>query len=165
LFKIPFPGSAFRLVAARKFKEYVDEDSRLKSLVQRAAGSAQLDRIYRKIVAAQLSRFSRVASFEDGNLIIVADNGATAAKLKQVTPTLVKNFRIRTIQVTSIRVHVQVYVNSRRAIRTPDKRAKLSEVSLQSLRELDQTLQPSPLREAVRKMLARHSQRAPLKSV
>jgi hypothetical protein len=54
-----------------------------------------------------MARSARVANLKLGKLIIHADNGGVAAKLRQITPTLVDVFHNEAVEVTGIEVKVQ----------------------------------------------------------
>jgi hypothetical protein len=55
-----------------------------------------------------LIQASRVVNSRNGMLVIAADNGAVAAKLRQLAPRLLKNLQKQRAQITGIQVQVQV---------------------------------------------------------
>jgi hypothetical protein len=69
---------------------------------------AALQRLYVVCTPPDLAQASRVVGDHDGMLVIAADNGAIAAKLRQLAPRLLKNLQKQRAEVTGIRVQVQV---------------------------------------------------------
>lgn len=67
-----------------------------------------LQRLYAACAPPELAQVSRVVGDRDGMLVIAADNGAIATKLKQLVPRLLKNLQKQRAEVTGIRVQVQV---------------------------------------------------------
>ncbi|MGH8710041.1 MAG: hypothetical protein ACREVA_01790, partial [Burkholderiales bacterium] len=84
---------------------------------------------------------------------LFADNGAVAAKLKQLTPSLLVKFQKRGYEVTAIRVEVQP--PPRQA--PPRKKIRLSGKAADHLQELAERLPVSPLRAALEGLLVRAS--------
>ncbi len=66
-----------------------------------------LQRCLESAAPAALARHCRVANYKLGVVVIHADNGAVATKLRQVAASLGDEFRKRGPQVTEIRVRVQ----------------------------------------------------------
>ena len=54
----------------------------------------KLQQSFEKAVPAMLARSCRVANFKLGVVIIHAENGAAAAKLRQIAPSLSEDFQI-----------------------------------------------------------------------
>lgn len=67
----------------------------------------RMQRILESALPRTLVRGSRVANYKLGKLIIHADSGAVATKLRQIAPTLVGVFLGEGTQVTGIEVRVQ----------------------------------------------------------
>ena len=65
-----------------------------------------------KIAPPQLAQRCALGGFVEGNLTIYADNGAIAAKLRQMLPSLLLKFQAMGYEVTAIRIAVQANYNS-----------------------------------------------------
>lgn len=92
----------------RKFSALLVETAGLSALNRTTQRISALQRLYTACAPPELSQASRVVGDHNGTLVIAADNGAVAAKLKQLTPRLLKNLQKQSAQVTGIRIRVQV---------------------------------------------------------
>ena len=140
---------------ARRLSNFIEASSSLKPLLEHATRVADLQRIFRETAPPQLLDLSRVATVEGGGLVVVADNGAAAAKLRQMTPRLVKNFVLRGQQITSVRIEVQVS-SGRRPASPVVRVAPVGSIGLASIRDLAGSLPDSPMKQALANLLARH---------
>lgn len=79
--------------------------------LERLAAHAQrlvaLQQIYARAAPHYLAEASQVANYKMGSVVIHAENGAVAAKLKQLVPTLREVFLSSGAEVTGISVKVQ----------------------------------------------------------
>ena len=80
----------------------------LKALSARALRVRQLQTLYAGCAPRELAQLSRVRNYRTGTLLVSADNAAVAAKLKQLTPTLLASIRKIEAEITGIRIEVQV---------------------------------------------------------
>lgn len=128
--------------------------------VSRAQRILELQRIYLEIAPAQLAGASRVGHCADGILILVADNGPVAAALRQLVPRLLAALRKRRLEITGIRITVQVdggeHAGSRKASAVAIPPAAAAE-----LQALADGLEPSPLKSALETLARRHRARRP----
>lgn len=86
---------------------FVPRHGALRPLAERAADLLELRRLYRDNLPAGLVETSQVANFREGVVIVVADNSAAAAKLKQLTSRLTAVFQEKGWQINAIKVQVQ----------------------------------------------------------
>jgi hypothetical protein len=86
---------------------YIPRHATLGPLAARAADLIELRRLYRDNLPAGLAQASQVANFRDGVVIVLADNSAAAAKLKQLTARLTALFQEKGWQINAIKVQVQ----------------------------------------------------------
>jgi len=132
---------------------------RIGLLIDRLPQLQSLNRQVRRLLALQdiltetlpdgLASSTTVALSATDELILFADNGATAAKLKQLAPRILFVFRERRHEVTAIRVQVQVRI---RHNPLPQKHISLSPMACQAISELSATLEPSPLKSALQRL-------------
>ncbi|HMM55551.1 MAG TPA: DciA family protein [Candidatus Desulfobacillus sp.] len=109
-------------MAARSLDAYLNKADGLARLSAHAGRLLKLQRIYEKIAPSSLVAASRVANYRLGKVVIHADSGAVAAKLRQLRPSLVGDLSLEGVEVTEMQVKVQpVYAASqhRRALRSP----------------------------------------------
>lgn len=93
-----------------------------------------------------------VVASEASELVLLADNGAVAAKLRQLSPRILNHFRQRGVEANGIRVQTQVSI---RHNPLPQKRISLGENARQALLQLSSSLKDSPLKAAIEKLRQR----------
>ena len=111
-----------------------------------------LDDLYAASVPRELARRSRVAYEREGTLVVTADNGAIAAKLRHLAPRIIQQIVKSASQVTSIRVEVQV---TERPAPRHEPSAEIGPKGLANLRELRDSLPTSPLKAALDRLVTR----------
>jgi hypothetical protein len=141
-------------LTAQKLSALLNAAGDLQSLTAQAKYLAALQQTYTMIAPAELLAASRVGYLKAGTLFLVAENGAVAAKLKQLTPTLFAGFQKRRAEITGIRVEVQV--GAGKAANPLKKNKHPSETGLSQMRSLANKLEDSPLKQALDAVLARH---------
>jgi len=95
-------------MSTRKLSALIENTAGLSALTRTMQRLAALQRLYVVCTPPDLAQASRVVGDRDGMLVIAADNGAIAAKLKQLAPRLLKKLQKQRAEVTGIRVQVQV---------------------------------------------------------
>ncbi len=103
------------------------------------------------VAPPHLAQSSQVLGLQSGTLSIAVANAAIAAKLRQLVPELIVLLQNRGCEVNGIRVKVQVSFNRSQPVPTP---RKLGKTARDALNELSQTLDDSPLKFALKKMIA-----------
>lgn len=130
----------------------IDRLPQLQSLNRQVRRLLALQDILTEVLPDSLASSTTVALSTADELTLFADNGATAAKLKQLAPRILNSFQQRRHEVTAIRVQVQVRIHHNPL---PQKQISLSPIARQALSELSATLDPSPLKSALER-LGRH---------
>ena len=113
----------------------------------------KLANLYQKIAPAHLSQASTLANYKSGIIVIHATNGAVAAKLRQLAPSLSDGFSKGGIECNGVQVKVQAPEINTQSMTSTQK--PLSIKTEQGLCELRDQLPQSPLRSALEKLLAR----------
>ena len=101
---------------------------------------------------ANLAASVALAVSETGELVLYADNGAVATKLKHLTPRILVFLRQRGIEATGIRVQMQVSI---RHNPLPQKQISLSPAGRKAIRELAQRVENPPLKSALERLSRR----------
>ena len=101
---------------------------------------------------ANLAASVALAVSETGELVLYADNGAVATKLKHLTPRILVFLRQRGIEATGIRVQMQVSI---RHNPLPQKQISLSPAGCSAIRELAQRVENPPLKSALERLSRR----------
>jgi len=145
-------------MTAQKASFFLGTTDRLQSLTQEIGRLLEVQKVYLGLAAPKsLAEYSKVGALERGTLILLAENGAIAAKLRQQLPTLLSKFQQRGIQVNAIRVEVQAGI--RRDEKRPHNDKRIDETGLESLQKLQSRLEDGPLKGALARLLAHQNRR------
>ncbi len=135
---------------SQPLSSYFSASQGLRKLSHQVQMLAELERLFRKAAPPPLAQASRVILFERQILTLGAENGAIAAKLRQLAPQLVQQLQANGAEVNGIRVKVQV-ANFRPG---PTQRPRsLSSTGQRQIAMLAQTLPESPLRSALQRFV------------
>lgn len=115
-----------------------------------------------KLIPAQLTQHCSLGQIKDGKLTIVTGNGAVAAKLKQISPSLLLKLQKLGWEITAIQIMVQAdSISTNTKITTNHKHArkklKLSQTGKTCLNQLAATLADSELKNTIRSFVEKHS--------
>jgi len=130
----------------------------LEAIRMHAKRVVALQQAYSAAVPGELSQSSTVGYEIQGTLVLLAANGAVAARLRNLGPRLLLTIRRQFPEIKAIRTEVQLVRSSRR--RAPPIR-RVGATGLQSLKALEATLAEGPLREALRRLIRRETEGAP----
>ena len=140
---------------ARTLGDYLKSDEAMGRLSAHAGHLQTLQRLFENAVPAMLARSSRVANFKQGVVVVHAENGAVAAKLRQIAPSLGEGFRLKGEQVTEIRIRVQPLDIALQQKQAP-RAASLGNAGRASIGRLTASLPEGPLRTALEGLVARN---------
>lgn len=134
-------------------KDYLTATDAVARLAEQSGRLQRLQTSLDAALPAYLSPGARIANLKRGKVVIHADSGAVAVKLRQLAPRLAEGFIQQGQEVTGIEVRVQ----PRRRL-SPSSRPKtpkiLGERPKQALTSLASGLEEgSPIRRAVEKLL------------
>lgn len=121
----------------------------LQALNQELRQLAVLQSALAEVLPGNLAANSSVAVLKAGELILSADNGAVAAKLRQMAPRILVFLRQHGFQITGIRLQVQVRVRDNPL---PQKQISLSSDARHAIGLLSDRLDPSPLKTALERL-------------
>lgn len=136
----------------RRLNSLWQQDSALQTLSAQAEYLNTLQSTWETAIPPSLKRHCRAGFLSDQCLTVFANNGAVAAKLKLLASGLMTKLQAQGLEVTAIRVEVQVISEPKKPVRAP---RSLGAQAVSSLRRLADSLPDSPLRDA----LVRLSQR------
>jgi hypothetical protein len=131
---------------------FLDSNQDLRRLSQQVNRLAALQRHYQQLAPASLSRSSHVMQLDGQTLIIGADNGAVAAKLRQISNELISSFLTRGCEVTGIQIRVQVRIQPQVE---PPRPRKVGKNGKKALEEFAVELEDSPLKDALKRLAKR----------
>jgi hypothetical protein len=142
-------------MSVRKLQSYFTSTTGLAALAERVARVSELQRLWENLAPQPLSQLCKVSGLQDRILVVYANNGAIAAKVRQLAPTVLEKFQKRGVEVTAILVRVQA--SYRPPQERPPKTLRLGSAGFASLRQLAGQLEGSPLKQALEAMLERHA--------
>ena len=141
-------------MSAHSAHSFLSAAPNLQELLQQTQKLQALQQAWNEVAPKPLAAASRVGAVRQQTLIVYANNGAVAGKLRQLVPSLLEKIQKRGVEVTAIRVDVQVEALP------PGKKQKdltVSHNALSSLEKLEQSLDDSPLKNALHTLIQRHS--------
>jgi hypothetical protein len=92
--------------ASRTPADIVRKDSQLARLTEQAQALMALDRHFKKLAPAHLAEHCRAVRIRDGELVLFADNGAVAARLRLMAPGLLPALAKAGYVARTVRVRV-----------------------------------------------------------
>ncbi|HPT51155.1 MAG TPA: DciA family protein [Accumulibacter sp.] len=110
--------------------------------------------IYREIAPAHLAEVSHVANYKSRIVLLHADSGAVATKLRQMTRTLQETFLSQGVDCTGVQIKVQSRWEPRASVREPAQKP-LGARTCRELAALGDSLPASSLRTALEALLER----------
>jgi len=134
-----------------KIDRILSVDAELQPLVSKTRDLRALRGLVDGFLPPDLARLTRVANFRDGELVLLAENAAAAAKLRLLAGPLSAYLSERRWQVNSVALRVQPN-GPRRGSRSAQKAVQFSTLTLERLRGLQQRMMASPGRDALRRM-------------
>ena len=139
---------------AHKIGYYLNSSHNLRPLADEARRIAELQQVLLTIAPHPLAQACCVKQLRAGTLFLLAENAAIAAKLKQLAPRLLSSYQKQGLEITAIRVEVQV---REAAPRPANARAPkcLSTETIENLERLAAQLDDSPLKRALTSLAAR----------
>ena len=135
-----------------RLNTYLALNRDLRLLSSKIEQLSTLQRHFESFVPPPLQHGSHVLQMHQQTIIIAANNGAIAAKLRQMIPELISLFQAGGCEVTGIQIKVQVG-SPAHTIKPP--RRKLSPSARDALNKLGSELADSPLKTALKRLAGR----------
>jgi hypothetical protein len=132
---------------------FLNQAEGVPALMPQAERLLELRKILASLLPDSLARRCSVANYKQGRVIVFASNGATAAKLKLMLPSLLEQFSGRATEVTGLEVVVQARVEEPQLA---DKSAKMSEAATSRLAAFSEQLPDSELKTVVSRIVFQH---------
>src|SRR5262249_6582757 len=129
---------------------FLNQADGVAALMPQAERLLELRKILASLLPDSLARRCSVANYKQGRVVLFASNGATAAKLKLMLPSLLEQISGRATEVTGLEVVVQ----AREAeAQVADKSAQMSEAAASELAALSEQLPDSELKTAISRIV------------
>lgn len=140
----------------RRFNALMQTNSELDQFNLQVTTLTAIQKIWDAVVPQNFRPFCRAGGVKHRRITVYADNGTVAAKLKLLAPSLLIHLQKQGVEVTSIRVEVQVKSTARSK---PKVMRNLSSTASNSLSTLAKTLPDSPLRSALERLASHQKNR------
>ncbi len=128
------------------------KNSALSKLADKVKELTSVQKIWNEIVPTQLKEFTQAGNIEHKRLTVHVENGAIAAKIKLLLPSLLNKLQKKGVEITSIRVQVQVHSEAEKVTK-PSRH--LSENASKSLESLAKQLEGSELGDVLNRLSKR----------
>ena len=138
---------------ARKVGDILGATDELGSIAVASRRVAQMQRVYLEAVPRDLSNSSRIGWARGAVLTVCADNGAVAAKLRQLGPRILNRLRQSGFEFNAMRIDVQVGNSARSTLYSPHK--SLSKNALSAIENTLTRIEDSPLKNALTRLARR----------
>jgi hypothetical protein len=139
-------------MAAKHVKTILDNTAELRNLTDQSRRLQRLQHRLRASLPADIATLVSVGELASGRLTIHTPSGAAAAKIRQLTPRLLKALRRGEPELNAFKIMVQV---SRHHNPLPKKQIFLGHTAGRELLTLADRLADSPLRLALRQLASR----------
>jgi len=136
-------------VSEKRVGLLIDTLPELRALNREIRQLMGLQRALAEVLPHNLAAFATVASVNAAEMTLFADNGAVAAKLRQMTPRILTSLRDRGYEITGIRLQVQVSIRDNPL---PRKQISLSVEARNVIDSLTDRLPSSPLKLALNRL-------------
>jgi hypothetical protein len=134
-------------------EQYLDSDAAASRVMTHARLLLKLSRYFEATAPAGLRHSAHVANYKSGIIIIHADNGAVATKIRQMSQRLSDELSRRGAQCTGIEVKVQPRQIPYQSTTSTQK--PISEAACAALRCTTENMKKGPLRDALDQLLKR----------
>ncbi|MDD2885491.1 MAG: DciA family protein [Dechloromonas sp.] len=134
-------------------EHYLNADAAASRILSHARLLTKLSRRFEQIAPSALRHLAHVANYKSGKIVIHADNGAVAARLRQLSRRLCSELSLGGAECSDIEVKVQPQQLPLRSIASTPK--PLSAKSTEILRSTASSLPPGPLRQALERLWQR----------
>ena len=139
-------------MSAKLIKSILDEAPELRTLTKRSRQLLHLQQYLKEALPTNIASRSAISSLSDGALTIATDNGAAAAKIRQMAPRLLSRLHRQEPEVTAIKIRVQI-MSGDKPLRK--KQIFLDPKARSELLTLSSHLDESPLRSAILRLAER----------
>jgi hypothetical protein len=136
----------------RRLNALFKDNAELVALSAQAGNLTASQKNWEAVAPDSLKQLTQAGSIKHKRLTVYADNGAVATKIKMLLPSLLTKLQKQGVEVTSIRVEVQV----KSGVKNPVKTLRnLSPEAASSLGKLAAELGDSALGEALARLSGR----------
>lgn len=162
IFIVSIPGNVALAMTSYKVNSYLkllEKTPEYKDVFSLAHQLHSNQLIFSQLVPSHLAQHCTMGQLMQGKLTIMAENGAIAHKLKQISPSLLLKLQELGWEVTAIQILVQAYQmtqNAQQSLHARPLKMKLSQAGKNSLRQLAASLPNSEFKDTINSFLNKH---------
>lgn len=139
----------------QRIKAFLNNNADLALISSKAQNLTACQKLWNAVAPETLKSCTQAGEVNHKRLTVYASNGAVAAKVKLLLPSLLTNLQKHGLEVTSIRVQVQVQSTPRKSQKPARKLSEFAAIELAKL--ADQLEQDSSLANTLKKLSRRSS--------
>lgn len=147
LFSIVIPT-----MAGRRFNDITRQDSTLARLTAEAQQLMALGRAFHALLPAALAEHCRAVRIRDDELVVFADNGTVAARLRLIGPGLLPQLARQGFVARQLRV--KVAINLPKPVK--EKTLNISEAALDGMEQAASSVSNPLVSQALARLIAHH---------
>lgn len=137
--------------------DWLGTDRHSANVLTTARTLLSLEAAIQKMLPAGLAQACRVARMEERRITLAVPSPAYAARLRQLSPSLMAQLTNSGWNLTEVQVKVQAgLLRDRMKISQPKQSIPLDSQAVDAFRQLQENLRPGPLADAVAKLIAHH---------
>lgn len=138
---------------SRTINDITKQDNTLARLTAQAHALLKMDRQFRKMLPEPVAAACHAVRIEDGELLVFADNGLIAARLRMLAPGLLPRLAALGYPATRVRVRVNLQVSPAPRVKTH----AISEGALDAIEETAaQTITNPVVADALARLISHH---------
>lgn len=126
------------------------------SIMATAQALMEAERVVRKALPPVLAHSCRVANIDRQCVTLAVPGAAHATRMRQLTPTLLRALNQHGWNLNQIEIRVQAGLLAPAAKPPPREVQPLGRKALDCFEELQNTVRPGPLADAISRLLANH---------
>ncbi|MBV1774402.1 DUF721 domain-containing protein [Burkholderiaceae bacterium DAT-1] len=134
--------------------EQIFRQPEMRKLAQIMHAATTLDAKWQRVLPQEFVGSTQAVGIDQGELVVMTRQSALAAKLRQMSFRLVQSLRTEGLDVSGIRVRLQVEVLPHQG-KKASKNLQLSETALSAFEDAVEQIQDQTVRGAMEQLLAR----------
>ncbi|WP_159880107.1 DciA family protein [Aquitalea denitrificans] len=144
-------------MSERQFEDIARGDSTLRQLTREANALMALDQVFRSQLPPQLAEACRAVRIRDGELVVFANNGIVAARLRMMGNSLLAPLEARGYSASKVRIKVDIHLTPPPP---PPKRIGISQQALAEIEAGASQVSNPLVSAALARLIAHHKSRS-----
>ena len=138
--------------------QWLSAEPHTASVLDTARRLLEAQETVQRLIPGAMGQACRVALIENAKLVLSVPSAAHAAKLRQLAPTITRKMNEKGWNLAEITVKIQAARLQTDAPRKGKSVNPLGTAGVQAFADIQQSIPPGPLADAINQLLKRHSQ-------